>query len=375
LKSSFNISGFSATNQIILTAMQRYGMLLADNGSSWYISGAPDPRWNNDDLHVLTTLAGTDFEAVDDTTLMVDPNSGEAIQPGGPEPISVSPGSGSGANQTFTFIFSDPNGASDIATANVNFSATLVPHHACYLSYSPSSNSISQAGDAGHWKTPLTIGSPGTAQNSQCTINAGASSVSMSGGKLTLNLALSFSAAFAGAKNIYMDVTNATLDSGWSTKGTWTVPAATPPPPPATPAAVSVTPASGNGSIQIFTFTFTDASGAADIATASLDINARLVANNACYLSYTQSSNTVALASDAGGFPAGLPIGTPGTSANSQCSIDAGASSVTASGNTLTLNLALSFSDGFAGAKNIYMDADGATTDSGWWHRGTWTVP
>jgi hypothetical protein len=50
LKASFDISNFSATNQIILTALQRYGMMLADNGSSWFISGAPDPRWNNDDL-------------------------------------------------------------------------------------------------------------------------------------------------------------------------------------------------------------------------------------------------------------------------------------------------------------------------------------
>src|SRR5581483_9535067 len=80
LKASFDISKFSATNQIILTALQRYGMMLADNGSSWYISGAPDSRWNNDDLHALTTIAGSNFEAVDVSPLMVDPNSGQARQ-------------------------------------------------------------------------------------------------------------------------------------------------------------------------------------------------------------------------------------------------------------------------------------------------------
>ena len=42
-------------------------MMLADNGSSWYISGDPDSRWNNDDLHALTTIAGSNFEAVDAT--------------------------------------------------------------------------------------------------------------------------------------------------------------------------------------------------------------------------------------------------------------------------------------------------------------------
>lgn len=80
LKASFDISRFSASNQVILRAMQRYGMMLADNGSAWYISGAPDPRWNDDDLHALTTIAGSNFEAVDVSPLMVDPNSGQARQ-------------------------------------------------------------------------------------------------------------------------------------------------------------------------------------------------------------------------------------------------------------------------------------------------------
>lgn len=80
LKASFDISKFSATNRIILTALQRYGMILADNGSSWFISGAPDSHWLDDDLHLLTTIAGSNFEAVDATTLMIDPNSGQARQ-------------------------------------------------------------------------------------------------------------------------------------------------------------------------------------------------------------------------------------------------------------------------------------------------------
>ena len=53
LKASYDISGFSAANQVILTALQRYGMIMADNGSSMYLSGAPDDRWDNDDLHLL----------------------------------------------------------------------------------------------------------------------------------------------------------------------------------------------------------------------------------------------------------------------------------------------------------------------------------
>jgi hypothetical protein len=91
LKASFNISTFSATNQIILLALQRYGMILADNGSSWYISGAPDARWNNDDLHALTTITGSNFEAVDVSPLMLNANSGQAA--GTTVSVSVSPSS------------------------------------------------------------------------------------------------------------------------------------------------------------------------------------------------------------------------------------------------------------------------------------------
>ena len=64
LKADFDISGFSATNQVILTALQHYGMIMADNGSNMYISGAPDDRWDNDDLHNLDQVTAADFEVV-----------------------------------------------------------------------------------------------------------------------------------------------------------------------------------------------------------------------------------------------------------------------------------------------------------------------
>jgi hypothetical protein len=64
LKASFDISKFSKTNQIILTALKKYGMIMADNGSSMYLSGTPDDRWNNDDLHNLGQIKASDFEVV-----------------------------------------------------------------------------------------------------------------------------------------------------------------------------------------------------------------------------------------------------------------------------------------------------------------------
>jgi hypothetical protein len=65
LKASFDISGFSPPMQVILRALKKYGMILADNGSSWYLSGAPDPRWNDDELHTLGGIKGSDFEVVE----------------------------------------------------------------------------------------------------------------------------------------------------------------------------------------------------------------------------------------------------------------------------------------------------------------------
>jgi uncharacterized protein (TIGR03437 family) len=79
LRGDFDVSKFSAETQVILRALQRYGMILADNGSSWYLSGAPDERWRNDRLRELLTVKGADLEAVDVSGLQMGPDSGRAF--------------------------------------------------------------------------------------------------------------------------------------------------------------------------------------------------------------------------------------------------------------------------------------------------------
>ncbi len=82
LRADFDISGFSPEVQVILQALKKYGMILADNGASWFISGAPDERWNNDVLvPELRQVKGSDFEAVDVSSLMVDPDSAQVGWP------------------------------------------------------------------------------------------------------------------------------------------------------------------------------------------------------------------------------------------------------------------------------------------------------
>ena len=81
LKVSFDIASFPADDRVILTALKKYGMILADNGGAIYITGAPDTRWNNNDLNLLKTLTGSDFEVVHMGTVYTDANL-----PKGPPP-------------------------------------------------------------------------------------------------------------------------------------------------------------------------------------------------------------------------------------------------------------------------------------------------
>jgi hypothetical protein len=74
LKASFDVFGFSATNQVILNALKKYGMIMADNGSNMYISGAPDGRWDNSDLHNLGQVTTSDFEVIQMTPLYTQNN-------------------------------------------------------------------------------------------------------------------------------------------------------------------------------------------------------------------------------------------------------------------------------------------------------------
>jgi hypothetical protein len=69
LKATFDTRGFPRQARIVLEALKHYGMIVADNGSSWYISGAPSPGWNNDDLHQLGRVKGSDFEVVNTSRL------------------------------------------------------------------------------------------------------------------------------------------------------------------------------------------------------------------------------------------------------------------------------------------------------------------
>jgi hypothetical protein len=113
LKAGYNISGFNAQTQVVLTAMKHYGLMVADNGSNWYFQGTMDAGWNSAPYSTmvsqLKTVPASAFEAVDESSLMVSANSGQAWQPGPAcTAATLSPGvpapQAPGAAVTFTAV-------------------------------------------------------------------------------------------------------------------------------------------------------------------------------------------------------------------------------------------------------------------------------
>ncbi len=72
LSSSFDVSALTGQARVIAVAMQRYGLIVADNGSNWFFQGAPSSGWNDDDLNQLKAIPGTAFEVVDTGPVIVD---------------------------------------------------------------------------------------------------------------------------------------------------------------------------------------------------------------------------------------------------------------------------------------------------------------
>jgi hypothetical protein len=93
LKAGFDMSGYSAQAQVVLRAMQHYGLILADNGSNWYFGGAADPGWPIALVDELKQVPASAFEAVDESSLMVSPDSGQARRPTA-TPVDCSAGTG-----------------------------------------------------------------------------------------------------------------------------------------------------------------------------------------------------------------------------------------------------------------------------------------
>jgi hypothetical protein len=305
------------------------------------------------------------------------------------EPIGINHASGSGTTQTFQFTFADPQGYSDIKVMDILINNYLDGQNACYFAVVPSAQATSgylylvdDAGDGGYVSgTPMPIPSNGVVQNSQCSIDASQSFLLGDVGinQMEVTLSITFKSPFAGNKIIYTAVRGNAGNSGWQTMGTWNVPGATPP----GPSVGFVSPGHTSTTGGVFSFTFTDSNGYQDLSVLDILTNSFLDGISACYLAYVPVSATdgyLYMVDDAGdgryvnGSPMLLSSG--GTLQNSQCTINAAQSSASASGNALTLNLAMSFSSNFSGNQVFYLAArNNSTGNSGWQSVGSVTVP
>ncbi len=293
-----------------------------------------------------------------------------------PVPVSVTPNSGIGLAFTYSFLFSDVNGATDIQRTQVRFARGQSNTNACLVHFNRARNELQLLNDAGTaWSPAIVLRTQNRVQNSQCIVDAAGSRAIVSGTNLTLDLTLRFLGAFEGtdSKEIFAEaLDNAGLTSNYVSLGQWTVQRTS----PANPM-VAVSPDGGTGSNQQFRFTINNANGAADTQRAQIAFGRVLSASGSCLIYYDAINNSVALMNDAGAaFSPGLTIGLAGTVQNSQCTLNAGTSAVVLSGNTTTLDLALVFKPAFAGASTIFAEVlRGSGESTGYGTVGSWIVP
>jgi len=334
----------------------------------------------------LNTFGSQSISATDTVTSSLTGTSATIVVSStvGTAPAGVSPAFGSGLSPTMTFTFTDSRGWQDLDVVDMLINSVLDGRHACYVAYSRTAGVLYLVNDAGTALSPgLVLNAPGTVANSQCTVSGPGSSASGSGSTFTVTLNLSFSASFAGNPSFagnHVDYLAARDleggNSGWQALGTWNVPGSA----TTGPGVSGVSLARSTGLRQTYSFTFTDTNGWQDISVANVLINSAINGIAACYLALVPSGpGTGALylvddAGDAGGPYTGMLLPGTGTVSNSQCMISGIGGGLTAGGNTLTLTLAIEFTQNFAGNQVIYAAARSNSQNSGWQAIGTVTV-
>jgi len=253
----------------------------------------------------------------------------------------------------FSFLAQDTWSVNSIQYAQFLFSRSGVNAlNACYISYDPVANVFYLLSDDKTQWYGLVGGSANTTGNAQCTIYGATSGSSKSGTDLTVNVDISFRSAFAGAKNIY-EFAGDTLGntSGWVPVGSWNDTGD-----PDVIEITSLSPLPGSGLTQTLTAIVKDGN-ATDIGFAQFVMNTNLNEYNACFITYDRPSNVFFLLNDAGTGWDGLIAGSATQVSNSQCTLHGVGSGGVSAGSTLTITYALHFARGFAGTKQIYMQA------------------
>ena len=285
-----------------------------------------------------------------------------------------------GAAQSFSAVYSDADGFADLKHAYLLVNTTAVVSNSIRLAYDRTLNRLYLYNDAGTGTVGnCTPGVVGSLSNTQGTLNCAATTVTGAGNNLTIDWNITPSTVFASAtkKNLYLyarDLSGVTV--GYTDKGDWTIKAAS-----VAPALGNVTPAalvSAPGAAQSLSAVYSDADGCADLKHAYLLVNTTAVVANSIRLAYDRTLNRLYLYNDAGtGTVGNCTPGVVGSLSNTQGTLNCAATTVTGSGNNLTIDWNVTPSTVFASAtkKNLYLyarDMSGVTV--GYTDRGDWTI-
>jgi hypothetical protein len=238
----------------------------------------------------------------------------------------------------------------------------------CAFTFNNSRNALAIMQDSGTaWSATMTVGVPGTLQNSQCSVDLGASRADRSDNDLILHLAITAKPSFFGVRSIFMKAVDAEgMFSPWGNFGTWNTT-------PVAPTTVFVNPSSNTNTLARFEFRYADFNGATDIANVYLLFNTTNSYVGSCGVTFNNSRNALAVIQDSGtAWSPVKTVGVAGTLENSQCSINLAASSANRIATDLILALTITFKPSFSGAKSIFMKAvDRENMMSSWDNRGT----
>lgn len=290
---------------------------------------------------------------------------------------TIVPSSGIGSanvSQIFTTTFSDADGWQNIQYVYFQINSQTNGTNCFYGYYNQNLNKLYLRNDANSaWVGGYAPGSSSTIENSYARLNCAATIVTGSGTALTVKWSVTLKQPFTGAKKTYLYIRDdANLYVNWTQKGTWTLPNIV-------PQLGAVSPSFGasipNNTFKI-TATYTDANTWQNIQYPHFLINTSAVGANCIYTHYNRDTNRMYLRNDANtAWVGGFSPGSGYTVENSYAKLNFASSSVSGSGNTLTIKWSITFKSAFLGTKNVYLNmSDYAGASTGWVKKGAWTA-
>jgi len=293
--------------------------------------------------------------------LFIGLNAFAAVHAQSVNPVSISPSSGSGSMQAFIATYTDPNSAMDIRSISLFIMNGIAPDsesgwsaNECILNATISSGVIRLVQDPGgaFLSNTAIAGTDQTVSNSQCTVLASLSTVTISGNSVTVTLFVTFTTAFRGAKQLYLSAENQNDDDNMSVLtqvGTYNITASVSP--------LVVFPSSGSGSEQTFTAIYSDTTNPIDFAVLNLKSSGNNTdAANACKMRYDLGTTNISLVNDAGtAYGSPITSGSATPLSNRQCTVYGVGTSATTFGNYVVIYFDVSFAAGFDGEKEMTM--------------------